>query len=520
MRFASKIRCLHLYLSGLLILGACQPDRPKTAARGTTTTRPAAADSAQAYRPYRPYPSPRPASAYTIRHPAWAEHASIYEVNVRQYSPEGTFRAFEKHLPRLEKMGVGILWLMPIHPIGVEQRKGRLGSYYSVRDFRAVNPDMGTLADLKYLVAEAHKRGMYVILDWVANHTAWDNPLVKQHPDWYTRDARGQLQPPVPDWQDVADLDYSKPELRAWMTESMAYWVQAADIDGFRCDVAGLVPTEFWNDTRAALEKIKPVFMLAEWDELHHPPFVARADWNPDTRLLEKAFDATYALKLHGILDSIGRGQAPTSRLDAYFRLERATYPPNVRLMNFTSSHDINSWDGTEYERLGRNALPEAVLTALLPGIPMVYSGQEAALKRRLNFFGKDPIDWQDYPLTDFYTKLLRLKKTHPALGNFDSVSVFARVPSPAGTYAFTRRKGKAAVFVLVNLTDKPQAVTAPEAPGTWLAVVGEPHRVLSVKQPVRLEPHCYEVYQAADMPPPPPPPMPNDGSVKCFRNL
>ncbi|MBC7448846.1 MAG: family 10 glycosylhydrolase [Hymenobacteraceae bacterium] len=476
---------------------ACQPDRPKAEASAAG----ASAAGAVADTAYRAYPAPTSAAAFTIRHPAWAERASIYEVNIRQYSPEGTFRAFEKHLPRLQQMGVGILWLMPIHPIGEKNRKGTLGSYYSVRDFRAVNSDMGTLADLRHLVAEAHKRGMHVILDWVANHTAWDNPLVQQHPDWYTRDAQGQLVPPVADWQDVVDLDYSKPELRAWMTESMAYWVREADVDGFRCDVAGLVPTEFWNDTRVALEKIKPVFMLAEWDELHHPPFVAREDWNPNTRLLEKAFDATYALKLHGILDSIGKGQASTDRIDAYLALERRTYPPHVRLMNFTSSHDINSWDGTEYERLGKNAQAEAVLTTLLPGIPMVYSGQESAVNKRLSFFEKDPIEWKDYPLGDFYENLLDLKG-HPALGNFDSTSIFARLASPTGTYAFSRSKGDKAVLVSVNLSDTKQSVVVPVLSDTsrWWICLGEGHdnghgvQRTGADYPLELPAHGYQV--------------------------
>ncbi len=481
----------------LLLAGAaCQPDKPATEAATRTTGASTAADQPPAGTAgpdtaYRAYPSARPPSAFTVEHPAWAEHASIYEVNIRQYTPEGTFRAFEAHLPRLEKMGVGILWLMPIHPIGQEKRKGNLGSYYSVKDFRAVNPDMGTLADLQHLVAEAHRLGMHVILDWVANHTAWDNPLVEQHPDWYTRDAAGELVPPVADWADVVDLDYSKPALHAWMTESMAYWVREADIDGYRCDVAGLVPTRFWNTTRTALEKIKPVFMLAEWDELHHPPFVPRRAWNPYTGLLERAFDATYALKLHGVLDSIGSGLAPTDRLAAYLALERAIYPPHVRLMYFTSSHDINSWDGTEYERLGRNALPEAVLAALLPGIPMVYSGQEAALNKRLSFFEKDPIAWKNYPLLGFYTKLLQLKKTHPALGNFDSTATFARVPAPAGTFAFTRRKGGAAVFVAVNLTATPQTVAVPASPAPWQPLFGG----RAAGRQLRLPAHGYQVY-------------------------
>jgi glycosidase len=401
-------------------------------------------------------------AAYTIRHPRWADSASIYEVNIRQYTPEGTFRAFEQHLPRLQQMGVGILWLMPVQPIGQEKRKGKLGSQYSIRDYRAVNLEFGTLADLRHLNQEAHKRGMHVILDWVANHTSWDSKLVRQQPDWFTRNAAGQFVPPVADWQDVIDLDYSKPELRRYMQESMVYWLREADFDGFRCDVAGLVPTDFWNDTRPKLEKVKPVFLLAEWDELHDPPFLKKGEFNPNTGLLEKAFDATYALRLRYLLDSISRGQQPMAAIDAYRRVERARYPANVYLMYFTSSHDINSWDGTEYERLGAGAQPQAVLTALLPSIPMVYSGQEAALKKRLRFFDKDTILWNGYPLQDFYTRLLQLKKRHPALRNGDPCSQFTRLPSPEGTYAFERRKGTTAVLTFVNLTDKPHTVDLP----------------------------------------------------------
>ena len=325
----------------------------------------AACQSAPNSAPEKEGPQGSPAAAFTVRHPAWAATATIYQVNVRQHTPEGTFRAFEASLPRLQKMGVGILWLMPVHPIGASHRKGTLGSAYSVRDYRAVNPDLGTLADLQHLVKEAHRLGMHVILDWVANHTAWDSNLTSEHPDWYSRDSLGQFRPPVADWQDVIDLDYSKPALRQYMTESMAYWVKTAGVDGFRADVAGLVPTDFWNATRAELEKVKPVFMLAEWDELFPPTFISRKEFDPDTRLLEKAFDATYALRLHGLLDSLGRGQKPTTELARYWAAERNLYPAGVNLMTFTSTHDINAWDGSEYERLGPNAVPEAVLAQL-----------------------------------------------------------------------------------------------------------------------------------------------------------
>jgi len=471
-----------------------------------------------------PLPAP-----YTIRHPVWAAHASIYQVNVRQYTPEGTFRAFEAHLPRLQQMGVGILWLMPVQPIGVEKRKGTLGSPYSIRDYRAVNPELGTLADLQHLLAEAHRLGMHVILDWVGNHTSWDSELAQQHPEWFTKDAQGQFVAPVADWQDVVDLDYSKPALRQYMTASMAYWVKTAGFDGFRCDVAGLVPTDFWNDTRRELEKIQPVFMLAEWDELHRPPFLKPDEFTPNTHLLEQAFDATYALRLHYLLDSVAQGKQPVAAIDAYLKAERAKYPTGIYLMNFTSSHDVNSWEGTEYERLGENALAMAVLTATLPGIPMVYSGQEAAFERRLKFFDKDQIDWNAYPLGDFYTKLLQLNKRNAALTNGDACATFERLPAPAGVYAFfrqgqaspidlaittpdtpatarrpgTRAPSTATVVVCVNTSTQEQAFALPQVPaGTYREIFSEQTLRLGARSRFSLAPHGYQVYELVEVTP------------------
>jgi glycosidase len=472
--------------STVVLLGACQS---QPAEQADTT-------NAQTTTATKTNCPPAPA-AYTIRHPDWAASASIYEVNVRQYTPEGTFRAFEQHLPRLQKMGVGILWLMPVNPIGREKRKGTLGSYYSVQDYRAVNPEMGSLADLKHLVDEAHRRGMHVILDWVANHTSWDSKLAREHPDWFTKDAQGRFVAPVSDWQDVIDLDFSKPELRRYMTESMAYWVREAGVDGFRCDVAGLVPTDFWNATRAELEKIKPVFMLAEWDELHAPPFLRPGEFDPNTRLLEQAFDATYGLRLRYLLDSVARGQQPVAAVDKYLRVERARYPRTTYLMNFTSSHDINSWTGTEYERLGPNVQPQAVLAALLPGIPMLYSGQESALKRRLKFFDKDPIAWGNYPLQDFYTRLLQLKKRHPALRNGDACGQLTRLPSPPAVYAFVRHLGPKAVLVAVNLGAQLQELPIPAAwQGDYQDVFADQPYMLAPGATLPVDPHGYRVLE------------------------
>ena len=392
-------------------------------------------------------------SRFTVRHPEWAANATIYEVNVRNYTPEGTFRALEAHLPRLARMGVVIVWLMPVHPIGEVGRKGALGSPYAVRDYYGVNPEFGTLEDLRHLVRTAHALGMKVILDWVANHTSRDNALIEEHPDWYQHDAQDQLVPPVADWTDVVALDYANPELRAYMVEALRHWVREADVDGYRCDVAGLVPTDFWDEARLELEKIKPVFMLAEWDELYPSGGLTWEEFNSDTHLLERAFDLSFGLRLHYLLDQIAKGEAALADIDAYLAAERAKYPPTVYLMHFTSNHDVNSWDGTEYERLGPLALPFAVLTALLPGMPMLYSGQESGLDRRLAFFDKDPIAWGSHPLQDFYTRLLQLKKRHPALRNGDPESHFQRLTGPAGLYGFVREKAGSAVVVLLNAT-------------------------------------------------------------------
>jgi len=199
-----------------------------------------------------------------VNHPELSRQATIYEVNIRQYTPKGTFKAFEQELPRLQKMGVNILWLMPINPLGEKKRKGSLGSYYSVRDYLTVNPEYGTLQDFKELVRKAHELGMKVIIDWVANHTSWDNELIIKHPDWYKKDSKGNIISPVADWTDVAGLDYSKPGLRQHMTDALAYWVKETDIDGYRCDVAGMLPVDFWNQAIPKIQKIKSLFMLAE----------------------------------------------------------------------------------------------------------------------------------------------------------------------------------------------------------------------------------------------------------------
>ena len=435
------------------------------------------------------------AARFGVAHPEWAAHATIYEVNVRNFTPEGTFRALEAHLPRLAAMGIGIVWLMPVHPIGEVGRKGTLGSPYAVRDYFAVNPEFGTLNDLRHLVQAAHGLGLKVLLDWVANHTSRDNALIAAHPDWYQHDATGQLVPPVADWTDVVAFDYGNRDLRRYMTEALAWWVRETDIDGYRCDVAGLVPTDFWNEARPVLDTIKPVFMLAEWDELYPSGGLSWEEFDSDTRLLEKAFNMSFGLRLHYLLDRIAEGHAALAEIDTYLAAERATYPPSVYLMNFTSNHDVNSWDGTEHERLGPLARPFAVLTALLPGMPMLYSGQEAGLNRRLKFFDRDPIDWGHFPLEDFYTRLFQLKKSHPALGNGDPASAFQRLPGPPDVYAFTRSKGRAAVLCAVNVATEARALLA--VAGQWRDLFSDETVVLSAAQPLAVPAHGWRVLVA-----------------------
>jgi len=387
-------------------------------------------------------------------HLPWTRQASIYEVNVRQYTPEGTLRAFMAHLPRLARMGVDILWLMPIQPIGVTERKGTLGSYYSISDYTAVNPEFGTLADMQALVREAHALGMKVILDWVANHTAWDHPWTTAHTDWYKLNDRGEIfpvtfntgTPQVEYWTDVVALNYANPALWPAMIEAMAFWVRSCDLDGFRCDVAGLVPTPFWNRARRELDAIKPLFMLAEWSE-------------PE---LHDAFDMTYGWDLTEALQKIAQGQAGVDALRAWVAAPGGgkAFPPHAYRMRFTSNHDHNSWHGHDGEVWGAAFDAMAVLAATLPGMPLIYSGQEAGLAKRLAFFEKDTIDFGRLPREALYTRLLGLKRRHPALANgaYGAPVQLLDAGHPA-VFAFRRVQDGDAVRVVANLSAEPRPV-------------------------------------------------------------
>lgn len=380
-------------------------------------------------------------SAQNFNPPEWSYNKAIYEVNVRQYSEEGTFKTFEKHLPRLKELGADILWIMPINPIGEKNRKGSLGSYYSVKDYKAVNPEFGTLEEFKSLVKMIHKMGMYVIIDWVANHTAWDNEWIINHPEYYTSDSLNNIITPVPDWTDVADLNYDNKELWTEMINALKFWVEECDIDGYRRDVAGMVPIEFWIEARNELQRIKNVFMLAEWD-------------TPEIHL---AFDMTYDWNLHHILNGIAKGEKTVMDLNHQIEKNEEEYSKNDFRMQFTSNHDENSWNGTVFERLGDGAETFAVLTCVIPDMPLVYTGQEAGNTKRLSFFDKDTVEWKDYKLFNIYSKLFQLKKNNKALFNGDQGGklIFIESTNKENIFAFTRSADKDKILALFNLSDK-----------------------------------------------------------------
>lgn len=385
-----------------------------------------------------------------LTHPEWSKDATIYQINTRQFTKEGTFKAAEEHLPRLKELGVDILWLMPIHEIGEKNRKGSLGSPYSVKDYYSVNPEFGTDEDFQRFIDKAHTLGFKVILDWVANHTAWDNPLTEQHPDWYERDWKGDFRPtPWWDWSDIIDLDYSKPGVRRYMADAMKYWVSEFDIDGYRCDVAGFVPIDFWNTIRKELHEIKPVFMLAEWEsrDLH-----------------AEAFDMTYAWSWYDAVHNIIKGTGDMNGLFVYYSWNESAFPENSYRMTFVSNHDKNAWDGTMYEQFGDGLEAAIVLSVVGEGMPLIYNGQEAGNDKRLEFFEKDEIEWKEDEIGDLYTKLFRLKKDLKALWNGKCGARMIRVENsaPMQVFSFVRENESEKVFALMNFSDEEHDLTFP----------------------------------------------------------
>lgn len=370
-------------------------------------------------------------------HTHWSKNAVMYELNVRQFSEKGDFASVLPHLPRLKNdLGVDVIWLMPIHPIGEKNRKGEMGSYYSIRDYKGINPEFGTSEDFQLLVDSIHALGMKVIIDWVANHTAWDNPWATEHPEWYQTDSTGAIVSPY-DWTDVIAVDYEVPALREAMIDALEYWVRDYNIDGYRCDVAYLVPTDFWETARTHLDSIKPVFMLAEAEkpELHN-----------------KAFDASYAWEYHHVTNHIASGESTISALDELMAKEDTNFSEEAYRLYFTTNHDENSWNGTVFERLGDAHLTFAALTFTYDGMPLLYNGQEAGLDHRLAFFTKDTISWENLSLQEDYKALINLKHRNSALWNGDFGGDFERLDvGNDSVYAFRRFTEEDEVLVFLN---------------------------------------------------------------------
>jgi len=416
--------------------------------------------------------------------PEWAYSATIYEVNIRQFSEEGTFAKVEEALPRLRDMGMKIIWLMPVHPIGEVERKGTMGSYYSVRDYFDVNPEFGTKEDFRSLVEATHAHGMKLILDWVANHTAWDNELTITNPEFFEKDENGNFIPPRgTDWSDVIQLDYSNPDVWDYMISALEYWVREFNIDGYRADVADMVPTEFWNRARKQLDKIKPVFMLAE----------------ADAPQLHPAFDMSYGWRMHHLYNAIAQGREPVSAIDVLRSDLANDYPENAFLMNFTSNHDENSWNGTVFERLGDAVQTFAALSVLKEGMPLLYNGQETGMSKRLEFFEKDPIEWDyDHPFMEFYTVLFNLKRTHPALlnGSRGANMVSLESDNTEQIYAFKREAGERGVVVVMNLTDRPASVNLSGiTSGSYTKLFTDETVTLNASESYNLDPWEYFVF-------------------------
>lgn len=393
----------------------------------------------------------------TVVHADWTRNMVLYEINVRQFSDEGTFAGVEKALPKLKELGVNVLWFMPIYPIGELNRKGELGSYYSIKDYMGVNPEFGTVDELKALVAEAHEMGFHVILDWVGNHSAWDNQLARDYPEWYEKDSVGKFISPF-DWTDVIQFNYTAMPLWNYMIGAMKYWVAEVGFDGFRCDFPGLIPEEFWFTARNELNAIKPVLMLAE-DEDH-------------SYLLERAFDMNYAWAHHHLMNAVAEGLRRPAALDSMMQYELKRYSPDIYRLRFLTNHDENSWNGTIDEKMGDAQKAFAAYLFTIPGVPLLYNGQEADLDKRLKFFERDPIVWKETDLREFYTKLVHLRTSNPALRHgVEGGSFVTLKTNQKNVYAFRRVKDASEVLTILNFSKKPVSVMLKdgETSGTYM---------------------------------------------------
>ena len=439
--------------------------------------------------------------------PEMEENSVIYEVNIRQYSPEGTFNAFTKDIPQLKELGIKILWVMPIFPISETKRKATggddskfasempkeeqskyLGSYYAVSDFKKVNPEFGTLEDFRNLVKTAHDNGIYVILDWVPNHTGWDHVWIKQHPEFYTHNEKGEIIDPInPEtgkswgWTDVADLNYDNKGLREAMTSDMMHWIKNENIDGFRCDVAGNVPTDFWQQTIPKLRKEKNVFLLAE-------------AWQPEL-LKSNLFDMYYGWETHHIMNRIAKGENTVSNWDKNIIENTKKYEANDIAMNFVDNHDENSWNGTMKSRLGNAEEAMTALSYLTPGMPLVYSGDEYGLDKSLKFFEKDSIPKTKGKQWEWRVKLGKLKNENSALNGGKNPASYTRISTSddAKILAFTRAKENNKVIYLGNLS-KDTATFSVAFDGNYTDYMSGEKVSFSKNQKLTFKPWVYKI--------------------------
>jgi len=377
---------------------------------------------------------------------SWVRKTNVYEVNLRQYTSEGTLAAFRSHLPRLYDMGVDVLWFMPITPISLKNRKGSLGSYYACSSYTKFNQEFGSTEEFKDFVLEAHQLGMKVIIDWVANHTGCDHEWTKLYPSFYITNNHGEFYD-THGWDDVIDLDYSNHQMRLEMIKCMQYWVDTCQIDGFRCDMAMLTPLDFWMQARTSFNDSKLLFWLAELDPIDNPHYMQVFDsaytwkWMNAT----KYFKEQGAQHVHSLRDV----------LDTYKQI----LPNSACVALFTSNHDENSWNGTEYERYGEMAIPLAVFSAMFKGVPLLYSGQELPNLKRLAFFDKDIIEWKAKPtLNDFYKKLFLFRRENPVFEcePTNIICHFVRNSVDHHVFSFIRKFENNAVLVLINFSTYP----------------------------------------------------------------
>lgn len=393
-------------------------------------------------------------------HPKWSYSTNIYEVNLRQYTLEGTFEAFSRSLPRLKDMGVKTLWFMPITPISKKDRLGELGSYYAVQNYTDTNPEFGTLEDFKKLVTKAHDMGFKIILDFVADHTGNDHAWITEHPEFYNYEENNELLHPH-GWSDVSKLNFDVPELREYVIDAMKFWVKEYDIDGYRCDMAHLVPLDFWEQAKKKLSKYKD--NLFWFGECEVPAY-------------HQVFDATYTWRWMHASEEFYHNRMNLQSLITVLYKSVTEFPCSAFRTYFTSNHDENSWNGTEFEKYGDAAQLFAVFSATWNGIPMIYSGQELPNKKRLRFFEKDVIEWQDkFELHDFYKTLLTLHSTNKSLraGDPEVLTQIISHPDDHQVFSYLRKHETDEVLVILNCCSEGMNFQVKNVKGVFRNVFG-----------------------------------------------